>query len=123
MTDDGDEIAVPTLLHARGWIVVPVRVGAIFELQFVLNTGFLSTAISARTRTVLSAMGHVGETRGRPHVLRNLTLAGRPIPDLPVRISPALSLLGVEGALGLDFLRQFRDVHFNLPSRRLTLRR
>lgn len=123
MSEQGLEYSVQTLRHARGWIVVPVVAGGMFTIRFVLNTGYLISAVNSRAQAVLAVMGLLDPIGGRLHSLRNLTLAEQPLPDLEVRATPALGLIGVEGILGLNFLRQFDDVHFNLPSRRLTLHR
>lgn len=53
--------------------------------------------------------------------LRNLRIQGQPIPDLRVRRRRAIPEVTAQGILGLDFLNQFTDIHFHVPSLRLTL--
>jgi hypothetical protein len=42
------------------------------------------------------------------------------LPDFDVR-PRRMVISGVDGALGLDFLNRFIDIHFNVPTYRLTL--
>ena len=64
---------------------------------------------------------YLDHARGRFYVLKDLQLGGRPMPALEVRVNSGIGLLGFEGILGLDFLGRFREIHFDVPSRRLTL--
>jgi len=43
------------------------------------------------------------------------------VPDVSMRVRRSLALAGIDGILGLDFLNQFTDIHFHVPSFRLTL--
>ena len=97
--------------------------GDFLNFNFVLNACFLLSAISDGTRDTVSALGHLEHEGGRIYRLRDVTLAGRTLPDLPVHTSRAIALLGVEGILGLNLLRQFREIRFDVSSRLLTLRR
>jgi hypothetical protein len=54
-------------------------------------------------------------------VLQSLQIQGQPIRDLEVRISRRVGQVGADGVLGLDFLAQFEEVSFHVPSMRLTL--
>ncbi|MGI8550710.1 MAG: hypothetical protein ACR2PL_07975 [Dehalococcoidia bacterium] len=116
-----DEITVHTEAHERGWIVVPTLVGGMFELRWILNTGHAMSSLSTATGAVLSALGHLDHMEGRNYRLRDVTLADQRVPDHQVRSGQAVNLLALEGILGLDFLRQFHDVHFNVPAGLLTL--
>ena len=57
----------------------------------------------------------------RTYTLTELTVDGQPLPPLPIRVSGALGLISAGGILGLDFFAQYEDVHFHVPSFRLTL--
>ena len=94
-----------------------------YRIEFVLNSGYLASALNLRSRTVLTAMGLLRPIDERFSVLTDLTTAGQSLPDLAIHASRALELIDVEGMLGLDFLQQFTDIHFNAPSGRLILRR
>ena len=123
MPSDASELIVQTETHPRGWILVPIRVGRLLKFNFVLNTGFLVSAMSRGTRDTASAFGYLEHEGGRIYRLQELTLAGQLIPDLRVHLGPAAGILGVEGILGLNFLQQFGEIRFDVSSRRLTLRR
>ena len=57
----------------------------------------------------------------RTYVLGRLSVQGQPLPPLSVRVSGVLRQTGVDGVLGLDFLGQYEDIHFHVPTFRLTL--
>ena len=59
---------------------------------------------------------------GRNVPLRQLRIAGQPIPDLHVRVSDTVTRLGVNGVLGLDFFTRFESVQWIPRTGRLTLR-
>lgn len=121
MPGDGGEVAIATRLHARNrWILVPLRVGDL-GVNMVLDTGAPLTAISERTQALLHGAGLIESAGQGRFVLRDITIAGHPMPDLPVRVSRRVTEAGAEGVLGLDFLRRFTDIHFHVPSLVLTL--
>jgi hypothetical protein len=123
LAGEADVIATQTRTHQRGWLIVTFTVGALSALDCVVNPGYPVSAISLGTRDVLGALGHLEHTGGRLYRLLDLSLEGQALPNLHVRSSPAVDLLGVEGVIGLNFFRQFREVCFHVPSGRLTLRR
>lgn len=114
-------IAVRTLAHPRGWILIPVTVCGIWHGHFMLNTFTPISSVSASTATMLEALQCFTPQASHGHLLRTLTIGGVPLPELPVRISRAATLLDVEGMLGLDFLRQFTAIRFDVPAGTLTL--
>ena len=119
----GGEISTIAKLHPSGrWITVNVVVAGTRTLSMVLDTGAPVSALSPHTGTILEARGLASPSSDpRVRVLRNLTIAGHSVPDLEVRLLARLDRIQVVGLLGLDFLRLFEDVHFNVPSLRLRL--
>ena len=87
----------------------------------VLDTGSPLSSVSQGVLETLLLEGHV-ESAARPaYVLRNATIQGQPIPDLPVRVSRRVTQVGADGVLGLDFFGQFTEAHCHIPSLRFTL--
>jgi hypothetical protein len=116
------ELIVDATLHrTKRWILIPLTVGHQFIVYMVLDTGTPFSGISEGTREGLVRLGLLGPAPARAHVLRDLEIQGQSIPDLPVLLSRRVTQVGAEGALGLDFLRSFSDVHFHVPTLRLTL--
>jgi hypothetical protein len=120
----GGDLVVQTILHPRGWwVMVPIEVAGAVTLELVLDTGSLLSGISEPTREMLAARGLLSQAGERRFLLRDLTIQGQPAPDLVVRVSRRVTQAGARGVLGLDFLGKFRDIHFHVPSMRLTLSR
>lgn len=91
----------------------------------VFDTGSFLSGISASTRDDLTRRGLIEALDARRFRLRGLSIQEQAIPDLIVRVSPRATDVGAPGVLGLDFLGQYTDVHFNVPTMtmRLTLAR
>ena len=121
MSFSRDSISVETESHTLGFIVVRFTVGALYPLPLVLNTGFVMTCLTPGARDGLAAFGHLRDTGERFPVLHDLSLSGRPLPPLPVRVNAAVARISPEGMLGLNFLGRFREIHFDTGTRRLTL--
>jgi hypothetical protein len=119
----GGEISTTAKLHPSGrWLTLDVVVAGQSRLSMVLDTGSPVSAISPRARASLAATGSLEASAGpNRYLLRRLTMAARPIPDLEVGVLARLDRLDIVGLLGLDFLGLFQDIHFNVPSLRLTL--
>lgn len=119
----GGEISVRADLHPSGnWITVPISVAGLISLAMVLDTGSAVSAISPAAKDVLGARGLVlprGDGDGL--LLTQLTVQGQALPDLVVRVLPRLARLGIDGLVGLDFLRAFERVSFHVPTLRLVL--
>lgn len=120
----GDDLSIQARLHRSGlWIVVPITIGPLPDLAMVLDSGSPVSAISPETAAALSTLGLLAPAQ-RPryqHRLTSLTVQGQQLPDLEVRILSRLSRLQVVGLLGLDFLSQFKAVHYYVETRRLIL--
>jgi hypothetical protein len=70
-----NDLTVETHLHrTKGWIIMPLTVGASFPLLMVLDTGTPFSAISEGARDSLRAAGLLGEGNARAYVLRDLTI-------------------------------------------------
>ena len=89
----------------------------------VLDTGSPLSGISFRTRDALASNGDLVPAGPRRYLLRDLSIEGQPLPDLVVRLSQRASAVGADGMLGLDFLNTFTEIHLNVPTLWLTLRR
>lgn len=119
----GGEIATECHIHPSGrWITLAVLVRSTETLSMVLDTGSPVSALSLQARAALAARGFLTEgSQPRTWLLRDVSIEARPIPDLEVRVLARLDRLQIVGLLGLDFLRMFEDVHFNVPTLRLRL--
>jgi hypothetical protein len=102
-------------------LLVPLSVGGQVTLDMVLDTGSFPSSISRTAYDVLVGEGIVDATERDSYVLKALTIESQPISDLPVRISQRATDLKIDGILGLSFLGNYTDVHFHVPSLRLTL--
>ena len=124
MTGRGVDLVVQTELHPRHWwIIVPLRSADGHELSMVLDTGVFLSGISESTRADLVRRGLVEVVDARRYRLRGMTVQGQPFPDLTVRVSPRATEVGAAGVLGRDFLGQYTDIHFHVPTMQLTLTR
>jgi hypothetical protein len=115
-------LVVQTSLHRRGWwVLVPLVVANTVTIEMVLDTGSLLSGVSEATQQTLAANGLLEPSGERRFVLRRLAIQGQPVPDLVVRPSRRVTQAGASGVLGLDFFGRFTDIHFHVPSMRLTL--
>ena len=122
MPGEGGELSVQAHLHPkRWWILIPLEVGNL-SLDMVLDTGSPPSSISQATYDKLAEAETIDHVGGRTYVLRKPRIAGQVIPNLEVRLSRRVSQVGADGVLGLDFLGRYTDIHFHVPSLRLTLR-
>jgi hypothetical protein len=87
----------------------------------VLDTGSPFSSTSDTTRDRLVEAGIMPASEGRRFVLGDVRIGGQRIDDLVVRPSRRVTDVGAEGVLGLDFLGRFTDIHFHVPTMRLTL--
>jgi hypothetical protein len=133
----GGEISILTTLHPTGlWITVPITVAQRVTLFMVLDPGSPASAISPvavqtlRNWQLIRAVDE--DTRAvQSHLLTDLDVQGQPLPDVRVQVLARLARLArwrirdvpleIDGLLGLDFLGQFVDIHFNVPTMRLRL--
>jgi len=115
------ELVIQTRSDPRGLILVPFKVGDLYELPLVLNTGYVTSCISVGVRDVLSALGHLRQTGRNAYLLDDLSFEGHSVAALEVRVNRAVGLIGLEGILGLNFLNRYRTVCFDVDALRLTL--
>lgn len=115
------ELAVQTHLHPKlWWVLITLEVdGRSFDM--VLDTGSPLSSVSRGMYDELARAGAIDRLGRRGYVLRRASIEGRVIADLGVRVSRRVTQVGADGVLGLDFLGRFTDVHFHVPSLRLTL--
>ncbi len=124
MADGGRELSFHLLLHPTSWwLIVPLGLGDEASLSMVLDTGAPLSGISRRTRDGLAERSLLIPHGRRHYLLRDLRIAGQPVPDLVVRESNRLTEVGADGAVGLDFLNRFTEIHCHIPSLWVTLRR
>ena len=114
-------ITVLTETYSLGFIAVPLTAGSIYGLRLVLNTGFIMTCLTPGARDGLIAFGNLRRGDGKYPVLHDLAIGGRPLPPIPVRVNQAVARYSPDGMLGLDILSLFREIHFDVETRRLTL--
>ena len=118
---DAVEIVIDAWQHPRyGWVMVSMEVGRGILLHMALNPGVPASSISLRTQQSLIANEVLPPIAQRHYVLHNATVQQQPLPPLHVRVS-RINRPGADGLLGLDFLRQFTDIHVHVPTFRLTL--
>jgi hypothetical protein len=98
-----------------------IQVGGALEVEMVLNFGVPRSSISATIRHELIMKELIPPAVERTYTLSDLTVEGQPLPPLQVRVSGALGMIGAGGILGLDFFGQYEDIHFHVPTFRLTL--
>jgi hypothetical protein len=110
----GDRLVIETYIHATtSLIVAPVRVGAFFDLELVLNTGYLVSSISRGARDALLALGHLSHISGRYERLHDISVGGVTLPPLDMWLNATIARLGIEAIMGLNFLNQFREIRFD----------
>lgn len=120
MFGQGGELSVQARLDRRNWwILVRLEVGGLF-FDLVLDTGSALSGISQPTLDALARAG-LAMPAGQRYLLRQVRIDGQAVSDLHVRISPRVTQVGADGVLGLDFLARYEDIHFNVPTLRLTL--
>lgn len=119
------QLSIQTRLDRRNfWIMVDVEVGPTKTvLAMVLDSGSPVSGLSSRSIANLADAGLIETGGRRSYVLRQLRVLDQAIPDLVVRQSRRAEQVGVDGILGLDFLWRFEDVHFHVPTMRLTFSR
>lgn len=107
--------------HRRyGWVMVPIRVGGTVRLYLALNPGVIRSSITTKAREALVQEELLPPVAQRQFVLSDVESQGQRLPPLHVRVS-RFRYGDIDGLLGLDFLRQFTDIHFHVPTFRLTL--
>jgi len=117
------ELQITTYLDRHWWVIVPVEVAGVEVIEMVLDTGSPFSSVSEDTRRDLEAKGLLEKRDERRYVLRDLRVQGQRIPDLNLRMSRRATQVGAAGILGIDFLGQYTDIHFHVPTMRLTLSR
>jgi hypothetical protein len=120
----GGELSVRARLHPSGlWVTIPLRVGGSRLLPMVVDSGAPISAISPEIAAELAELKLLGQDAHPPYQYRlsGISLQGRALPDLQVRVLPRLTRLRVDGLVELDFLRQFAAIHFYVATLRLVL--
>lgn len=115
------EIVIDTWQHPRfGWVMIPVEVSAGVVLDLAFNPGIPASSMTVRTQQWLIEKEVLPPIEQRWYVLRDAMVQQQPLPPFQVRVS-RINRPGADGILGLDFMRQFTDIHFHVPTFRLTL--
>lgn len=120
---EGDKVAIRTLRHQNGYILIPVTLGQnkIYTFELMLNTGRPISYLSPAIYALLEALGHAVGGPNNHCIVRDVFMGGVPVPGLVARVSRGPSLLAVDGMLGLHFLAQFRFIESERDSGMLTL--
>jgi len=115
------DITVQTWSHPRyGWIIIPLEIGGDLVIDMVLSTYPPISYVSERSRDTLVGLGFAERMGDQQCLLRNVRIEGQRVADFEVRVRRTV-VQTADGILGLDFLNQFTDVHFHVPTLRLTL--
>lgn len=101
--------------------VVFLNVGQDFALEMLPNPFTPRSTISRRAFNDLVSRGILSSDPEVRLFLRDLTITGRPVPDVEVSVGRAASFLNVDGFLGYDFFEQFAEIHFNTRTFVMTL--
>lgn len=114
-------LVIQTWSHPRyGWITLPLAVGNLLTLTMVVSAFSPLSYLEQSAGDTLVALALARRVNDRECVLRDISIQGQQVPDLDVR-TRATGPPGANGVLGLDFLRQFTDIHFHVPTLVLTL--
>lgn len=92
-----------------------------YRFELMLSTGRPLSVISFELRDRLGAFGYLDEISRGFFRIRGVEMGDQPAPDLIVRASQGPALLGFAGMLGLRFLSDFRQIHFDRDTRLLNL--
>ena len=141
MPTPSDEIRSRLVLRSdsarrRSWLALQLRVAGVTKLELVPNSVATRSVITPDAYRILRAANLISldifdiNTGRVTSVLRNVTIGGRPAPDLTVQVRDVPELLGsddqylVDGYLGLDYLffGDFGSIEINTRTLRVTLR-
>lgn len=115
-------VEIQAWLHPRyQWMMVPVAIDEQVTIDMVVNPGVPRSSISTGTRDRLIMTELVPPRNERVYTLTTVSVQGQALPPLRVRVSGMLHMTGAGGILGLDFFGQYEDIHFHVPTLRLTL--
>lgn len=89
--------------------------------EMVLDAWSPVSSISEPVRGRLARVGLLEPTRPSMYRVRDLKIARQSVPDMEVRVSRRVTVLGADGAIGLNYLAQFDEIRFSVPALRLTL--
>ena len=92
-----------------------------FALELVVNTGSPMSVISAGARTELERYGYIDQVDGSNCRISEWNIDGQRMAPLSLRVSAVMTRLGISGFLGLQFLEQFKSIHFDRDSNILIL--
>ena len=125
MAEANAEIIIPGRVHDFGWVMVPIRIGPLVLVDFVLDTSYRLFRISEGTHDLLQVFGLITPLAGRTWRIPGPPVGAGKLPDIDVRVSRVVSRLGlgIEAMLELNFLANFEEICFHRPSAMLTLRR
>jgi hypothetical protein len=118
---DAVEIVIDAWQHPLyGWVMISIEISTGVVLEMAFNPGVPASSISVRTQRYLIQKEVLPPIEQRGYVLLGAMVQRQRLPPLNVRVS-RINRPGADGILGLDFIEQFTDIHFNVPTFRLTL--
>ncbi len=122
-SDDVTFYLEPSFEHHRGrhLLVVRLTVGPHMVWDMLPNPIAGRSAISPLALTDLANKEGLSPIGNDRYLLRNLRITSQPVPDLEVEVNPAITHLGVDGMLGLDFFATFQEVRWKPATGEITL--
>jgi hypothetical protein len=96
--------------HAERGTAIRLEVGPDVVFEMLPNPVASRTAIRPSSFRDLVQRGLAPAHEPRRVMLRHLSIAGQPVPDLEARVSVAVGRLGFDGVLGFDFFARFDEV-------------
>jgi hypothetical protein len=108
--------------HAERGTVIRLEVGPDVVFDMLPNPNSSRTVIRPSSFEDLVRRGLAPADEPRRVMLRQLSIAGQPVPDLEARVSAAVGRLGFDGMLGFDFFARFDEVVWRPHTGHLTLR-
>ena len=103
-------------------IAIRLEIGSDVVFQMLPNPVASRTAIRPSSFQDLVQRGLATADEARRVTLRQLSIAGHPVPDLEATVSVAVGRLRFDGILGFDFFARFDEVVWRPHTGHMTLR-
>lgn len=107
----GGDLSIPSQ-RSGNLLIAHIEVDSTHTLKALFGPNFPWPAISRGAMDELIQLELAPPVQQNQYLLRNLSIRGRPFPDLSVRVTSALTRFGVDLVLGVDFLAQYTELHF-----------
>ena len=114
---DGRRIEVVLDVHpAFGLLLLPLQVGADQVFMFISGSPMSGIAPGSWGDLLLKEHLIYPDAPGSSHRLDHLRIGGEPVPPIEVRQSRRAGRFRLDGELGLNFFRNFREACFQMPA-------